>query len=200
MVDNYSSHKHLKAKVWLAARPRWHMHFIPTYSSWLNQAERFLGLVTDKAIRRGSFWSVRQLIQRIDQFTTHYNQNCKPFKWTATPDSILARLKRLRERISGTGHLVSCVGNPRQAFNLRGGFLRVWRRFRHFVADAVALAFGKVSTILRLRTLVSAASARSRDALIYINRHERLCVDHASLVIRTLEPGRIPGAPQFRAS
>jgi len=104
IVDNYGSHKHAKTKAWLAAHPRWHMHFIPTYSSWLNQVERFFALITDKAIRRGSFGSVRQLVQRIDQFVAHYNQNCKPFMWTATADSILAKLHRLCNRINGTGH------------------------------------------------------------------------------------------------
>lgn len=103
IVDNYGSHKHPKVKAWLAARPRWHMHFILTYSSWLNQVERFFALITDKAIRRGSFGSVRQLVQRIDQFVAHYNQNCKPFMWTVTADSILAKLHRLCPRISGTG-------------------------------------------------------------------------------------------------
>ncbi len=104
IVDNDGSHKHPKVKAWLAARPRWHMHFIPTYSSWLNQVERFFALITGKAIRRGSFGSVKQLIQRIDQFVSHYNENCKPFSWTASADSILAKLHRLCARISGTGH------------------------------------------------------------------------------------------------
>ena len=104
IVDNYSTHKHPKVKAWLAARPRWHMHFIPTYSSWLNQVERFFGLITDKAIRRGSFGSVKQLIKRIDHFVAHYNQDCAPFAWTATADSILAKLSRLCARISGTAH------------------------------------------------------------------------------------------------
>ena len=104
IVDNYASHKHPKVKSWLAARPRWHMHFIPTYSSWLNQVERFFALITDQAIRRGSFTSVKQLVQKIDHFVAHYNQSCKPFTWTATADSILAKLQRLCERISGTAH------------------------------------------------------------------------------------------------
>ena len=56
-----SSHKHPKVRAWLAQRPRWHMHFVPTYSSWLNQVERFFGIITDKAIRRGSFKSVKEL-------------------------------------------------------------------------------------------------------------------------------------------
>jgi putative transposase len=104
IVDNYSTHKHPKVKAWLAARPRWHLHFIPTYSSWLNLVERFLALITDKAIRRGSFRSVKDLTAKINHFVTHYNQNCKPFMWTATADSILAKLERLCKRINGTAH------------------------------------------------------------------------------------------------
>jgi putative transposase len=84
--------------------PRWHMHFTPTYSSWLNQVERFFALITDKAIRRGSFTSVKQLVQRIDQFVSNYNEQCRPFQWTATADSIQQKLQRLCSRISGTGH------------------------------------------------------------------------------------------------
>ena len=71
------------------------MHFIPTYSSWLNLVERFFALITDKAIRRGSFRSVRELVHKIDHFVAHHNTNCKPFIWTATADSILAKLQRL---------------------------------------------------------------------------------------------------------
>lgn len=104
IVDNYATHKHARVKTWLARRPRWHMHFIPTYSSWLNQVERFFALITDKAIRRGSFQSVTQLVQKIDHFVASYNQNCKPFQWTATADSILEKLQRLCSRINGTGH------------------------------------------------------------------------------------------------
>lgn len=104
IVDNYATHNHPKVKAWLAARPRWHMHFIPTYSSWLNQVERFFALITDKAIRRGSFTSVKQLVQRIDHFVASHNKNCQPFKWTATADSILEKLHRLCSRITGTGH------------------------------------------------------------------------------------------------
>lgn len=104
IVDNYSTHKHAKVKAWFAARARWHVHFTPTYSSWVNLVERFFALITDKAIRRGSFRSVNELVGKIDHFVTHYNQNCQPFVWTATADSILAKLQRLCSRISGTGH------------------------------------------------------------------------------------------------
>jgi putative transposase len=104
VVDNDGTHKHPKVKAWLAQRPRWHLHFIPTYSSWLNLVERFFALVTDKAIRRGSFTSVKQLVGKIDHFVTHYNQNSLPLVWTATADSILAKIERLNSRINGTGH------------------------------------------------------------------------------------------------
>jgi putative transposase len=104
IVDNYSTHKHPRVKAWLARRPRWHIHFIPTYSSWLNQVERFFGHITEKAIRRGSFRSVKELVAKIDHFVTHYNKNCQPFVWTATADAVLEKLERLTSRISGTGH------------------------------------------------------------------------------------------------
>ena len=104
IADNYATHSHTKIKAWLVARPRWHMHFIPTYSSWLNQVERFFSLITDKAIRRGSFTSVKQLVQRIEHFVAAYNTKCQPFKWSATADSILDKLHRLCSRISGTAH------------------------------------------------------------------------------------------------
>ena len=104
ILDNYATHKHPKVKAWLAARGRWHLHFVPTYSSWLNLVERFFAHITDKAIRRGSFHSVRDLVTKIDRFVTHYNQTCKPFVWTATADSILAKLQRLCSRINGTKH------------------------------------------------------------------------------------------------
>jgi putative transposase len=104
VLDNYATHKHPKVKAWLAARPRWHLHFVPTYSSWLNLVERFFAHISNKAIRRGSFSSVSDLIAKIDQFVTHYNQTCRPFVWTATADSILAKLQRLCSRINGTEH------------------------------------------------------------------------------------------------
>jgi putative transposase len=104
VLDNYATHKHPKVKAWLAARRRWHLHFVPTYSSWLNLVERFFAHITDKAIRRGSFPSVRDLITKIDTFVTRYNQTCQPFVWTATADSILAKVQRLCSRINGTEH------------------------------------------------------------------------------------------------
>ena len=102
IVDNYSTHRHAKVKVWLARHPRFHFHFTPTYSSWLNQVEIFFGIITRQAMRRGSFSSVKDLIQTINSFITAYNQTAQPFAWVATADSIFLKLERLLSRISGT--------------------------------------------------------------------------------------------------
>ena len=104
ILDNYATHKHPKVRAWLARRPRYHLHFTPTYASWLNQVERWFALITSRAIRRGSFRSTRELIRRIERFVTHYNDGARPFVWTATADSLLAKLTRLAQLISGTQH------------------------------------------------------------------------------------------------
>ena len=104
VVDNYSTHKHVKVKRWLAARPRYHIHFTPTYSSWINQVEIWFNIITQKAIRRGSFSSVRHLVDKIRYFTDAYNPEARPFLWTATADSILQKIQRLCTAISGTRH------------------------------------------------------------------------------------------------
>ena len=104
IVDNYATHKHPKVRTWLAQRPRYHIHYTPTYSSWLNQVERWFGLITQRAIRRGSFRSVKDLVEKIESFVRHYNRSQRPFVWTATADSILEKIARLCSRISGTAH------------------------------------------------------------------------------------------------
>ena len=105
VLDNYSTHKHPKVRRWLASHPRFHLHFTPTYSSWLNQVERWFGIITQKAIRRGSFTSVRQLRERIEAFTKQYNEHkAAPFNWTASADSILEKIHRLCKQINGTEH------------------------------------------------------------------------------------------------
>jgi len=104
IVDNYATHKHPKVRVWLAARPRYHVHYTPTYSSWLNQVERWFGLITQRSIRRGSFRNVKELAQRIDAYTKHHNRHAGSFQWTATADSILSKIERLSKVISGTQH------------------------------------------------------------------------------------------------
>jgi len=104
VVDNYATHTQLKVKQWLLKRPRFHMHFTPTYASWLNQVEIWFNIITRKAIRRGSFRMVKELIQRIERYTVKWNDTARPFVWTATADSILEKVRRLCKRISATRH------------------------------------------------------------------------------------------------
>ena len=104
IVDNYSTHKHAKVKKWLTRRPRFHLHYTPTYASWLNQVEIWFNIITRRAIRRGSFRKVKELIERIERYSAKWNATAHPFMWTATADSILAKVKRLCGRISATRH------------------------------------------------------------------------------------------------
>ena len=104
VCDNYATHRHTKTLAWLARHPRFHLHFTPTYSSWLNQVERWFALITQRAIRRGSFRSVIDLKRKIIEFVSNYNQHPAPFRWTATADSILEKLARISKVISGTQH------------------------------------------------------------------------------------------------
>jgi len=104
IVDNYATHKHPKVRTWLGAAAPLSPALPPTYSSWRNQVERWFGLITQRAIRRGSFTSVHDLVQKIDAFVQRYNRSSRPFVWTATADSILQKIARLCSRISGTRH------------------------------------------------------------------------------------------------
>ena len=104
IVDHYATQKHPRVKHWLTARPRFHVHFTPTYASWLNQVETWFHRITQRAIRRGTFRSVKELVAQIDQFVHAENATAPPFAWTATADSIFAKIQRLCERISGTAH------------------------------------------------------------------------------------------------
>jgi putative transposase len=104
IVDNYATHKHPRVQRWLAGRPRFHVHFTPTYASWLNQVEIWFNRITQQAIRRGTFGSVKELVEKIDAFVRSSNATARPFVWTATADSIFAKLQRLCEGISGTAH------------------------------------------------------------------------------------------------
>ena len=96
ILDNYATHKHKNVQKWLAKHPRFHLHFTPTSSSWLNMIERWFGKLTDKAIRRGVFHSVPDLITAIEAYLNANNQDPKPFIWTATADQILAKVRRGR--------------------------------------------------------------------------------------------------------
>jgi transposase len=94
IMDNYGTHKTKPICNWFAKRPRWHVHFTPTSASWLNQVERFFALLTERALRRGVFSSVRELEAAIMAYVEATNIDPKPFRWTKTADDILASIKR----------------------------------------------------------------------------------------------------------
>jgi transposase len=96
ILDNYGTHKHENVNKWLDKHPRFHLHFTPTSSSWLNMAERFFGKLGDKAIRRGVFHSVPDLIAAIEEYVQANNENPEPFVWTATAEQILEKVPRRR--------------------------------------------------------------------------------------------------------
>jgi transposase len=95
VVDNYATHKHPKVKAWLARHPRWTFHFTPTSGSWLNAVETFFSVLTRKRIRRGSFHSIVDLQAAIKRYLAEHNAEPRPFVWTASAASILAKLDRL---------------------------------------------------------------------------------------------------------
>lgn len=94
IVDNYSTHKHAKVKFWLIKHPRFHFHFIPTSSSWLNLVERWFGEITRKRIRRGTFSSVEELVETIEDYIQINNANPKPFIWTKSAEEIIQKVNR----------------------------------------------------------------------------------------------------------
>ena len=96
VADNYGTHKHPKVQAWLAAHPRFHFHFIPTSSSWLNLVERWFGKITTDRIRRGVFKSVAELEKAIDDYIRRNNENPQPFRWTKSADDILLKVNRGR--------------------------------------------------------------------------------------------------------
>ena len=104
ICDNYGTHKTPAVKAWLTRHPRFHMHFTPTGSSWINQVERWFGLLTDKKIRRGNHTSVHALEADIRDWVRNWNTNPTPFIWTKTGEEILESLARFCRRISGAGH------------------------------------------------------------------------------------------------
>jgi len=116
IMDNYGTHKTPLIRNWFAKRPRFHVHFTPTYASWLSLVERWFALLTTKQLRRGVFHSVPQLKAAIQAFIDAHQENPKPFIWTKTADEILANIARFAERTTdaraiqllsrtiGTGH------------------------------------------------------------------------------------------------
>jgi transposase/transposase-like protein len=96
ILDNYATHNHPNVRAWLAKHPRFELHFTPTSSSWLNMVEIFFSQLTDKAIRRGIFHSVPDLIDAIQAYLASHNENPEPFQWNATTDQILEKVRRGR--------------------------------------------------------------------------------------------------------
>jgi transposase len=100
ILDNYATHKHPNVAAWVAKHPRFHLHFTPTSSSWLNMIESFFAKLTNKAIRRGAFGSVPDLIAAIDAYLTATNNNPAPFIWTRTADQIVEKVQRGRATLN----------------------------------------------------------------------------------------------------
>jgi len=96
ICDNSSTHKHDRVLRWVEHHPRFHMHFTPTSSSWLNMVERFFRDLTQNRLRRGVFRDVKEPITAIGDYIDHHNQSPKPFIWTARAADILEKVKRAR--------------------------------------------------------------------------------------------------------
>src|SRR5262245_28099807 len=100
IADNYATHKHAKVQRWLKQHPRFHVHFTPTSSSWLNMVERFFRDLTQNRLRRGVFRDVEELIMAIGDYIDRHNENPKPFIWTAKASDILEKVKRARKSLN----------------------------------------------------------------------------------------------------
>ncbi len=98
VMDNASSHKTKLIQDWFAKRPRWHRHFTPTSSSWINQVERFFALLTERQIKRGAHRSTAELEAAIERYIETYNRDPRPFRWTRSADDILASVERFCQR------------------------------------------------------------------------------------------------------
>jgi len=103
IVDNYGTHKHPRATSWISRHPRFHLHFTPTSSSWLNMVERWFSELTSKRIRRGSFKNVKELIMAIKHYIESHNQNPKVFVWTASVEAIMRKISKCQDLL-GTRH------------------------------------------------------------------------------------------------
>ena len=104
ILDNYGTHKTALIKGWLVRHPRFHVHYTPTYSSWINQVERWFSTLTERQLRRGTHRSTRALEDAIRLYMAIYNQNPKPFVWVKTADQILDSIRRFCLRTSLAGH------------------------------------------------------------------------------------------------
>jgi transposase len=103
VCDNYGTHKSPAIRKWLEQHLRFHMHYTPTYSSWINQVERWFAYLTDDLLRRSDHRSVQALEKDLRNWVTEWNENPRPFIWTKSAEQILAKLQRLLQRINGAG-------------------------------------------------------------------------------------------------
>ena len=99
IADNYATHKHAKVKQWLEKHPQFQLHFTPTGSSWLNLVERFFADLTVECIREGSFRSVRELVEAIDEYLADRNENPKRYVWRAKGEDILRKIQRAKDKL-----------------------------------------------------------------------------------------------------
>ncbi len=99
VLDNYGTHSTPEVQSWLKRHPRFVPHFIPTSSSWVNLVERWFGELTQKAVRRGAFASVPDLVQTIEEFLAAWNENPRPFVWTAKLEDLLKKIERARAKL-----------------------------------------------------------------------------------------------------
>ena len=100
VMDNYGTHKTAKVRAWFAARPRYHVHFTPTSASWINQVERFFGLISERWIKRNSHRSTRELESSIKDYLKIYNEDPKPFEWHKSADQIIESIARLSDKLN----------------------------------------------------------------------------------------------------
>ncbi len=120
IVDNYGTHKRPCVKSWLRRHPRFHLHFIPTSSSWLNLVERWFRDLTTTRIRRGSFRNVRELIVAIKGCLAHHNQNPRVSVWTASVEHMLIKVAKCKEALDDPLHLGSGLVAAASFFSKRG--------------------------------------------------------------------------------
>ena len=104
ILDNYAIHKQGEVRTWLAARPRFHLHFTPTYSSWISQVERWFAEIQRRCLDRGVFCSLEDLTTALQEWIKLWNDSARPFKWTKTPDQIIDSICRYCDRISRPAH------------------------------------------------------------------------------------------------
>ena len=100
ILDNYATHKHAKVRAWLQNHPRVHFHFVPTSASWLNLVERFFAELTTRQLKRLAVTSVSELVDTISHYIERRNRKPRPFVWTASTKTIMAKVKKAKETLA----------------------------------------------------------------------------------------------------